>query len=366
MTLNFFTIVSLFSVFLSAVLSLFFFVTKKGISTDNKILALLLGIFNLQIIYSFATSSYTFQYFLDWHKSVFALRMTSFLIGPLIYFYIQSFLKRREIITSRSLFHLLPFAFALVFLMIFYGTIDRFIIWESELDLYFTLLILAHYFVYIVLSVWSMKSMHFGVRDFFKRMRTSSHNTWLQALLLGFIAVWIANLNSFALYMIIQKPGWCAFTASIFALVAFLFVNAIMFMLLMKPEIYYVIEKYKHNKITDAEKKEYLRRLQTYMETDKAYLNPDISIELVANAISVNPRILSQIINETFGKNFRGYVLEFRLRESMQKLADPNYREHTILEILYQVGFNNKSAFNNQFKLHTNLTPQEYRAKFVS
>ena len=58
------------------------------------------------------------------------------------------------------------------------------------------------------------------------------------------------------------------------------------------------------------------------METHKPFLNPEITLELLANEISVNPRMLSQIINETFKKNFKSFILEYRIRESMQILAD--------------------------------------------
>jgi len=43
-------------------------VNKRGFILENKILAILLMIFNLQVFYSFATSSFAFQYFMDWHK----------------------------------------------------------------------------------------------------------------------------------------------------------------------------------------------------------------------------------------------------------------------------------------------------------
>jgi AraC-like DNA-binding protein len=102
------------------------------------------------------------------------------------------------------------------------------------------------------------------------------------------------------------------------------------------------------------------------MEANKPFLNPDITLELLAGEIGVSPRILSQIINETYKKNFKSYILEYRIKESMKILADARQSKLTILEILYQVGFNSKSAFNNQFKLFTNLTPLEYRSKAIN
>jgi AraC-like DNA-binding protein len=347
------------------ILSLFFFVNKKGFIHENKILGILLLIFNLQIFYSFATSSFAWQYFIDWHKPLFLVRQTSFLIGPLLYLYVNSFLKRKDILNSRNSIHFLPFAGAVVFLLVYYRNLNQFVIWESIIDLKDTILILTHNLIYIVLSLLSMKTTTISLNGFYKSILISSHNRWLQILLVGFIVIWIVNLNSFAIYMIVRNPGWCAYTVSIYALAAFLFINTIMFFLLFKPDVYYIIAKYKNNKINESDKLDYLQKLNSYMEIHKPYLNPDITLETLAGEISVNPRILSQLINETFKKNFKSYILEYRIKESMQILADSKYRNLTILEILYQVGFNSKSAFNNQFKLFTNLTPIEYRSKAI-
>ena len=365
MTLNFFTLLTIISLFITIILSVFFFVNKRGFILENKILAILLMIFNLQIFYSFATSSFAFQYFLDWHKPLFLIRQTSFLIGPLIFLYVNSFLKRMDVFNYRIAFHFLPFIVSVIFLLILFRNVNRFIIWESIIDLNFTIFILFHTFVYIMLSLLSMKSTTISLKRFYNSILISSQNKWLQILLVGFIIIWIVNLNSFAIIMIVRRPGWCAYTASIYALTVFLFINTIMFFLLLKPDVYYIIAKYKNNKLSEPDKSEYLQKLSSYMETNKPYLNPEITLESLSNEISINPRILSQIINETFKKNFKSFILEYRIRESMQILADSKHRNLTILEILYQVGFNSKSAFNNQFKLFTNLTPIEYRSKAI-
>jgi AraC-like DNA-binding protein len=361
----FFSVITCISVFITLILSVFFLVTKRGFNTENKILAALLFIFNLQVIYSFMTSSFAYMYFMEWHKVIFLVRQTSLLIGPLIYFYILTFLKK-ETLSRRIAYHFLPFLGAVLFLMVFYRQTDQFVIWESPVDLYCTIVILAQNFFYLAYTLVIVKTMDTSLTGFFKKLRSTSNYTWLQILLLGFIIIWIVNLNSFAIYMIVRKPGWCAYTASIYGMIVFIFVNTIIFLLLIKPDIYFVITKYKNNKLMERDKKEYLQRLNSFMENDKPYFNPDITLESLANDISVNPRVLSQLINETYHKNFKSYILEYRIRESMQMLADSKYHKHTVLEILYEVGFNSKSAFNNQFKLLTNLTPLEYRSKYIN
>ena len=365
MSLNLFNILTVISVFITMMLSLFFFINKRGFVLENKILACLLMIFNLQIFYSFATSTFAFQYFLDWHKPLFLLRQTSFLTGPLIYFYVNSFLKKKDVFNYQSAMHLLPFLAAVMFLLLSYRQMNEFVIWKSVLDLNFTILILAQNLLYIVLSLLSMKTTTITFKGFYKNILISSRHPWLQILLVGFIVLWIVILHSFAIFMIVRRPGWCAYTASIYSLAAFLFINTIMFFLLLKPDVYYIIAKYKNNKLRADDKSEYIQKLQYYMESQKPFLNPDITLETLANEISVNPRTLSQIINETYKKNFKSFILEYRIRESMKILADDKHSDLTILEVLYQVGFNSKSAFNNQFKLFTSLTPIEYRSRAI-
>jgi AraC-like DNA-binding protein len=359
-------ITTLLSLFIISVLCSFFFVTKKGNGTENRILAALLFLFSLQVVYAYMVSTYACQYFMAWHKSIFILRQTALLMGPCVYFYLCAFSQKDDIIKKKNLSHFLPFAAAVLIVSFYISTENNFIIWKSKIDLYDTIFILLYNLLYILLSIFKMKSLDIMFSSFFKNVQNSSHRTMLQILLLGFITVWMVNLNSFTIYAIVQNPDVCAYSVSIFALVIFIFMSTIMFLSLLKPEIHYVIEKYKSSPIDGNTKKEFLQRIESYMISQKPFLNPDISLEGIARDLSINPRIISQIINESFENNFRSYINGFRIRESMQRLSEIGNSERTILEILYDVGFNSKSVFNYEFKKYTGLTPQEYRIKHQS
>jgi AraC-like DNA-binding protein len=361
MTLNFFNGLTLLSLFITIVLSLFFLVIKKGNRTENILLSLLLIFFGFQIIYSFAVSNYAWQYFIKWHKYIYLLKQTSLLIGPFFYFYLGSFSKNGTL-KFKNIIHYLPFTGAILFLFFYFLTIDNFVIWKSKIDLFVTIFILFVNLIYILLTLYDLKKVNISFRTFFRNIRSSNHITWLQLILLGFIIIWIVNLNSFAIYMIAKRPGWCAYTGSIFSLIGFLFINSIMFLLLFNPEIFYVVEKYKNNSIDQESKVTYKKKLAQYMESDKAYLNPEISLETVAKDISVNPRILSQLINESYQCNFNSYINDFRIKYCLEQLSIPDNKK-TILEILFESGFNSKSVFYAEFKKQTGLTPQEFRAQ---
>ena len=101
----------------------FFSITKKGKKTANYILAGILILFALQIIFSFTVSNYAFMYFMNWHKSLFLIRQTGLLIGPLIFLYMKTYLTNRPLRIT-DLFHTIPFAGVFVFLVFYYLKTD--------------------------------------------------------------------------------------------------------------------------------------------------------------------------------------------------------------------------------------------------
>jgi AraC-like DNA-binding protein len=104
-----------------------------------------------------------------------------------------------------------------------------------------------------------------------------------------------------------------------------------------------------------------VQKLNSFMKTEKPYLNPSLSIRNLAEDIQMNSRDLSILINQNLEKHFFDFVNEYRIEEAKIILKDSSKKEFTILEILYEVGFNSKSSFNTAFKKHTGYTPTEYR-----
>jgi AraC-like DNA-binding protein len=345
MNVHLFNSVTLLSLFITLVLSAFFAVTKKGEKTGNRILAGILILFALQIIFSFTVSNHAYMYFMDWHKSLFLLRQTGFLTGPFIYLYLQAYFTNRPL-RLMDLVHMIPFAGIFVFLGLYYFKINSFIMWGSGLNVYDTILILIHNLIYVLLSLISFRTFNFSIAGIFKRLKSSPSLGWLQFVLIGFVLLWTINLYSFASYMVLKKPVWCAQTGSIYALTLFLFLTSMMFLLLLKPEICLLIEKYKKSPINADDKNKYKQSLINYMSIRKPYLEPEISIEDVAKDMSINTRILSQIINQSFKKNFNGYMNEYRINEALQRLSDI-HNNNTIQEILFDSGFNSVSVFSS-------------------
>ncbi|KFC23937.1 helix-turn-helix domain-containing protein [Epilithonimonas lactis] len=104
-----------------------------------------------------------------------------------------------------------------------------------------------------------------------------------------------------------------------------------------------------------------LLKLKKYMSDEKPFLDPALTIQDISEAMNVPFRELSVLINHQLGQHFYDFVNTYRIETAMEILRDPSKSKVTILEILYEVGFNSKSSFNTAFKKHTGNTPTEYR-----
>ena len=116
----------------------------------------------------------------------------------------------------------------------------------------------------------------------------------------------------------------------------------------------------------DRERDESLSRLISHMETQEPYLEPSLSVYDLSKQLNWQPKELSVLINHDLNQHFFDFVNEYRIKKAMEILADASKNDLTILEILYEVGFNSKSSFNTAFKKYTKQTPTEYRKQYSS
>ena len=103
------------------------------------------------------------------------------------------------------------------------------------------------------------------------------------------------------------------------------------------------------------------RNLSLLMEEERVYLNEDLTIDDLADKLSLNRHVLSQSLNLHLQKNFFTFVNDYRVKEAMSRLRDPAYREHPVLRIAYDCGFKSKSTFNAVFKKAAGMSPAEFR-----
>jgi AraC-like DNA-binding protein len=104
-----------------------------------------------------------------------------------------------------------------------------------------------------------------------------------------------------------------------------------------------------------------ITELKRYMTEKEPFLDPSLTIQELSNQINIPVRDLSILINHHMDQHFFDFVNEYRIQKAMNILKDQSKSQLTVLEILYEVGFNSKSSFNTSFKKYTSLTPTAYR-----
>jgi len=105
----------------------------------------------------------------------------------------------------------------------------------------------------------------------------------------------------------------------------------------------------------------YYKQLCYLLEKEKIYRNPELSLSIISERLTISSTYISQLVNKLSNSNFSDFVNAYRINDAKQKLSDPNFSIYTILSIGLESGFNSKSTFYTAFKKHTGITPTEYR-----
>jgi AraC-like DNA-binding protein len=106
---------------------------------------------------------------------------------------------------------------------------------------------------------------------------------------------------------------------------------------------------------------ELLQKIIAAIENEELFLNPDLTIAMVANKMGFSIKTISQTINNGLNKNFSLLINQYRVELFKQKKATGNYNHLSILGLAFECGFNSKSSFNRIFKEITGSSPKEYK-----
>ncbi len=104
-----------------------------------------------------------------------------------------------------------------------------------------------------------------------------------------------------------------------------------------------------------------IQHIKNFMINEEPFLDPSLTVKSLSEKTDIPHRELSILINQELGQHFFDFINKYRIEKAMSILKDSSKKKQTVLEILYEVGFNSKSSFNTAFKKHTNTTPTTYR-----
>ena len=119
--------------------------------------------------------------------------------------------------------------------------------------------------------------------------------------------------------------------------------------------------KYQDSSLSIGFSKKYYADFIKILELQKAYTDPSISLQSIADQMGVYSKHLSQAINEQSGNNFKDLINAYRILEAQKRLSDASQNHYTVESIGYEVGFNSKTTFYRTFKQTCNMSPAKYR-----
>ncbi len=119
--------------------------------------------------------------------------------------------------------------------------------------------------------------------------------------------------------------------------------------------------KYAKSALSPESTSVFKQRLLACLETQQPYLDPELTMPLLAEKVNLSTHHLSQLINEQMAQSFADLMSYYRIEEAKRKLVDARHQHEKIEAVAYQCGFNSKSAFNTAFKKWVGVTPSNYR-----
>lgn len=93
--------------------------------------------------------------------------------------------------------------------------------------------------------------------------------------------------------------------------------------------------------------------------TQKFFLDPNLTLESLAEQLGTNTKYLSAAIKNYSGNNFYGFLRELRVKEAINMLIGNPFKAN-IQTVLYNSGYSNRHTFYRHFKDTTGLSPTEF------
>jgi len=105
--------------------------------------------------------------------------------------------------------------------------------------------------------------------------------------------------------------------------------------------------------------KDLVSRMNAYIET---HLSDGLSVNKIAQALNYNRSYLTRLCKEVTGNNLTEQIWQIRLAKAKELLEQKDVK---ISDIYRELGFENPSYFVRVFRKYMDLSPQEYRNKFI-
>lgn len=303
-----------------------------------------------------------------------------FLDGVLLYFYVKSLAFKDFKLHKRDLLHLLPVTFFFIFMALtFYShtLAERVALIEHDVTVYSPDYLSVDFAGKLGRVFYCIACIRL-ILKYRDQLKTTHSNiervdvTWLYLLVSGFLIVSLITAT-LALMKIVHI--WIAFHPNWFQIMGLTSYYSVFFLVLMlvfsSMRYFTTFEAIKQKDSFKQSPEEKLlntvfaEKIDTAMRNQKLYLQPDLTLDALSEALAIPSKDLSLVFNRHFKSNFYEFINGYRIEEAKSLLADPKHKHKTITQIYFDVGFNSKSVFNTFFKKIVGKTPSEFRSEHI-
>lgn len=170
--------------------------------------------------------------------------------------------------------------------------------WHLQVE---AILGICHLLVYIILTTRLLADHTRAIKESFAALE-KVNLAWIKNLIMMFGVVWI-----FYITVYIFDAGWLIHILGVLVVGMIYYMG---FKGLTQPEIFAKDEEqqpapeYAKTALAPDKAKTYLEKLQHFMETEKPFIESDLSLQKLAIKLAIPAHHLSQIINEQLQQNF--------------------------------------------------------------
>jgi AraC-like DNA-binding protein len=334
--------------------------TKKPVTPANRLMAAWLFMICIELIFALINSNVLEMY---------SFQFITFTYGPLMFLYVKFITNPEKKFNWINLLHFIPFFAFFIISVIFrneplvrdlrgFFKPDKLISLRIIYGASFFLSITS-YSVLTFIEIWrhqknlkNLVSYTSGVitLNWLKIISVSFYLSYFILFILGGLNM-IGNIIPFDPYFVIF--GFITLFSFVFSFYSIR--QPAIFGQELKPETdeKKESEKYIRSGLKEKQAGDYLEKLILYVETNKPYLNRDLSIYDLSHMSGIPRHYITQILNEKHRRNFFTFINEYRVSEVIERFSDPKFSHYTILAIAYDAGFNSKTTFNAIFKNQT-------------
>jgi AraC-like DNA-binding protein len=313
------------------------------------------------------------NYFFDNSVNIFFLfRCIPYIIAPLLHLYTKSVVYPNYALTKYEWLHFIPFILFPLYLWVLYHTYTDEELLRSTIDysvLFNNPVFQVHlwaqngsYAYYGLLSCILLCKYEGGPKEIYSDITIDL--SWLKVFIGGFIGLWLWNLMRYILSLVHIPQGLGDKLGVMSNLLLFIFINTLIIQAFVKSSNARKLTSLSAS--SHAENKEQknvdlfaIERLTKAMCEEKLFLDPELTIQQLAQHTGLPIRRLSNILNRHFKLNFYDYINQYRIERAKEILTTPDHNL-SLLEVMHQVGFNSKPTFYRAFKKQLKLTPTQF------